>query len=159
METGLALLRETLYTWRVTASDGLEITSGPWWSLTTPEWSNEPPYPPVDPTPADGAEGVPLTQTLFWVADDPDEDDVLTYDVYLGVDPEPGLAASGITQTAWAPPALEYSTEYFWRVVAKDSRGDSTSSALWTFTTRDQPGGLLSRLGRWLGIGKKTESK
>lgn len=153
METGLLLLRETLYTWRVSATDGLEITHGPWWSLTTPEWSNLPPYPPVDPTPADGAEGISLTPTLFWVAEDPDPDDALTFDVYLGTVPDPALAAANRTQTAWAPPALDYSTEYFWRVVAKDSRGDSTSSAVWTFTTRDQPGGLLARIGRWLGIG------
>ena len=156
IETGLALLRETLYTWRVIASDGIELTEGPWWSLSTPEWTNLPPYPPVDPTPANGAGGIFLTQTLFWVADDPDEDDVLTFDVYLGTDPDPPLAASGVTQTAWAPPALDYSTEYYWRVLARDSRGDSTSSAVWTFTTRDQPGGLLGRIGRWLGIGKDT---
>jgi hypothetical protein len=159
METGLTLLRETLYTWRVSATDGLEVTHGPWWSFTTPEWSNLPPYPPADPIPADGAEGISLTTTLFWVAGDPDQDDVLTFDVYLGTDADPPLAAAGRTQTSWAPPALEYSTGYYWRVVSKDSRGDSTSSAVWTFTTRDEPGGLLGRIGRWLGIGKNRNEQ
>lgn len=152
METGLTLLRETLYTWRISASDGIAVTHGPWWSMTTPEWSNEPPVPPADPTPGDGAEGVSLTPALFWVAADPDIDDVLTFDVYLGTDADPPLAAAGLTQTAWAPPALEYSTAYSWRVVARDSHGDSASSTVWTFTTRDQPGGLLERIGRLLGF-------
>jgi hypothetical protein len=151
IETGLALLREALYTWRVSASDGIDVTHGPWWSLTTPEWSNEPPYQPIAPTPADGAEGVSVTPTLFWAADDPDQDDPLTFDICFGVDPDPALTASGVTQTAWDPPSLEYSTEYFWRVVARDSRGDSASSAIWSFTTRPEPGGLLARIQQLLG--------
>jgi hypothetical protein len=159
MVTGLTLLRETLYTWRVSATDGLEVTRGPWWTLTTPEWSNLPPYPPVDPTPADGSEGISVTPTLFWVASDPDQDDPLTFDLYLGTDADPPLAASGRTQTSWAPDLLEYSTPYYWRVVARDSRGDSTSSAVWTFTTRDQPGGMLGRIGRWLGIGDNQKER
>lgn len=43
MDTNLFLLRETMYTWRVIANDGLELTESDWWTFFTPAWSNKPP--------------------------------------------------------------------------------------------------------------------
>ncbi|HER44231.1 MAG TPA: fibronectin type III domain-containing protein [Candidatus Eisenbacteria bacterium] len=147
MGTGLFLLRDTMYTWRVVATDGLESSESPWWTFFTPEWSNEPPFSPADPHPASGEFDVQTTGLhLTWSAGDPDQDDVLTYDVYFGTGSDPGLAASGLSETSLALPALDYDTVYFWRVVSTDSHGESTSSPVWPFSTRAQPGELLARL-------------
>jgi hypothetical protein len=144
METGLFLLRSQTYTWRVIATDGLLITEGDWWTFFTPDYSNEPPYPPADPHPADGAVDVlTLGTVLTWSADDPDTDDVLTYTVFFGTDSDPPLAAGGLDETSWELPLLEYDTEYFWFVVVTDSRDESTAGPVWSFTTRSQPGGVF----------------
>jgi hypothetical protein len=147
IDTGLFLLRDMMYTWRVVATDGLESSESPWWTFFTPEWSNEPPYRPSDPSPASEEFDVQTTGVhLTWSAGDPDQDDVLTYDVYFGTGIDPGLAASGLTETSHTLPPLDYDTVYFWRVVSTDSHGESTSGPVWSFSTRAQPGELLARL-------------
>jgi hypothetical protein len=152
LDTGFGLLRNTMYTWRVVATDGLENSESDWWTFFTPDQFNEPPYEPADPSPADGAIDVQITSVhLTWSAGDPDQDDVLTYDVYFGTGGDPELVATGLTETSYALPALEYDTAYFWSVISTDSRNESAASPLWTFTTRSQPGGFLSRLSQLLG--------
>ena len=152
LDTGLFLLRETMYTWRVVASDGLENSESEWWTFFTPDFSNEPPYPPDDPHPVDLATDIQTVGVhLTWSADDPDENDVLTYNVYFDTHTDPGLVATSLTETAHALPPLDYDTVYFWRISATDSHGEVTFSPTWTFTTRSQPGGLLARLARLLG--------
>lgn len=152
MDTGLFLLRETTYTWRVVASDGIEITEGDWWTFFTPDYSNEPPGEPADPSPTNGAIDVQVAGVhLTWSADDPDDGDALTYNVYFDTVTDPALVATGLTETSWALPALDHNTVYFWSVSSTDSHGEVTFGPTWTFTTRAQPGNLLALLGRLLG--------
>lgn len=152
LDTGLFLLRETMYTWRVVASDGLENSESDWWTFFTPDWSNEPPNAPADPHPTDGAIDIqPVGVHLTWSADDPDENDVLTYNVYFGTDSDPEPVATGLTETSYTLPPLDYDTVYFWRVVSSDSHDESTLGSVWTFTTRAQPGGFFARLAKLLG--------
>ncbi|MCK4549965.1 MAG: hypothetical protein KAU49_07335, partial [Candidatus Krumholzibacteria bacterium] len=100
MDTGLFLLRETMYTWRVIASDGLENSESDWWTFFTPDWSNEPPDEPTNPTPTAGAIDVQITGVhLTWSAEDTDQDDVLTYTVFFGTNDDPELIAAGLTET------------------------------------------------------------
>ncbi len=124
----------TTYHWRVVARDphGHE-TSGPEWSFTTrPE--NYPPNLPTTPSPNAGATSVPVTAVLTWAGSDPDGD-ALTYDVYLGATNPPPLAAGGLTSASYAP-ALDYATQYFWRVVVRDVHGAERVGPVWSFTTR-----------------------
>lgn len=152
MDTGFGLLENTMYTWRVVATDGLENSESAWWTFFTPDEFNEPPNAPADPNPADGAIDVQTTGVhLTWSADDPDEGDALAYTVYFGIDNDPSQIATGLTETSFALLALEYDTVYFWRVSSTDSHGEVTFGPTWTFTTHAQPGGLLARLGRLLG--------
>ena len=73
MDTGFFLERSTTYNWRVIATDDIDVTEGPWWTISTPEWTNEPPYPPSTPSPSDGNTGVQtINLNLTWSADDPD---------------------------------------------------------------------------------------
>ena len=152
MDTGLFLLRNQTYTWRVISTDGLLITEGDWWTFFTPDYSNEPPYPPANPHPADGAVDVLTNGTvLTWSADDPDTDDVLTYTVFFGKTEDPEIVAAGLDETSYELTSLDYDTEYFWYVVVTDSHDESTAGPLWSFTTRPQPGGLLGRLRSLIG--------
>ncbi|MGC9970691.1 MAG: hypothetical protein ABSE56_08885, partial [Bryobacteraceae bacterium] len=61
--------------------------------------------------------------------------------VYFGTAASPALAGN-TTGTSYGPGTLSGNTIYYWRVVAKNSAG-STSSATWSFTTQ-QAGPLNS---------------
>lgn len=125
----------TTYYWRIVAKDYEYSTSGPIWSFTTTQ-GNRPPDEPSDPDPPDGATGIALDVTLQWSCSDPDNDP-LTYDVYFGTDANPPLAASGITTTSWSPGTLDYSTTYYWKIVASDGQAQ-TEGPVWSFTTRSE---------------------
>jgi hypothetical protein len=58
------------------------------------------------------------------------------YDVYFGTDPDPPLFRSNVVGKVLDMERLNKDTTYYWRVVARDDNG-STSSPVWTFTTRD----------------------
>ncbi len=86
-------------------------------------------------TPANAATNVAsYAFSLTWsLVTDPDGDAV-TYDVYFGTAATPATVASteiGKTYT----PTLEVNTTYYWKVVAKDGKGGTSESAVWSFTT------------------------
>lgn len=127
----------TTYYWRVVAREpfGRE-TSGPVWSFTTRPLSY-PPFSPQDPSPPTNATGQPVNITLSWKGNDP-EGDPLLFDVYLGTTTSPPLVASNVPVMYYAPATLNFSTVYYWKVVAKDDHGGVTSGALWKFTTKPE---------------------
>jgi hypothetical protein len=100
--------------------------------------TNEPPNTPGSPSPQDNATGVNLATTLTWNCTDPNGDP-LTYDVYFGTNPNPiTKEGEGLTTASKNVAGLTtYSTDYYWKVVAKDGRGGETSSSIWKFTTKD----------------------
>ena len=73
---------------------------------------------------------------------------VLTqYDVYLDTSNPPAQSVvQGTYATQFAPAQLSYNTTYFWRVVARNSSGE-TSSTVWSFKTgrtTSEPVGIFS---------------
>jgi ribosomal protein L31 len=130
----VSLQAHTVYYWYVVAKDSKGLSSkGPVWSFST---LNNPPYIPSDPIPNPGAMGVNLTTVLAWRGGDPDNDTV-TYDVYLGTDPNPPFY-----KTVSAPSlkvTLKNDTTYYWYVKAKDSLGAVSTGPLWSFTTNRHP--------------------
>jgi len=97
-------------------------------------FTNASPLAPSNPDPTDESPAESTAQKLRWTASDPDGDPV-TYDVYFGTTANPPLVVSGIDKAEYDPGYLEYSTQYYWKVVAKDNHGLSTSGPVWTFTT------------------------
>jgi len=92
---------------------------------------------PANPSPANGATGASTTLLLTWSA----VSGAASYDVYFGTNPNPPFAANR-TGTSYSAPPLAGETTYYWRVVAKNVSG-STSSPTWSFTTQivlDPPG-------------------
>lgn len=101
---------------------------------------NSPPSKPSNPTPAHQALGISIAPTLLWDCSDPDSDP-LTYDVYLDKTPNPTTKiATGISNKSLTGFALESATIYYWKVVAKDSEGNTSEGGPWSFMTFAAPG-------------------
>ena len=95
---------------------------------------NHPPAKPHSPYPANGATNVTITTTLSWQCSDVDNNEI-TYDVYFGTSSNPPKVASNITSNSYNPGTLQYSTTYYWKVVAWDEHRAKNSSQIWYFTT------------------------
>ena len=98
------------------------------------------PKEPYEPHPEDGAKDVPVDVTLSWKCEDPDGD-ALHYDVYLAKS-EDELSTpvkENSAETEYKPGVLEGHTTYYWKVIARDSRGKETEGPVWSFTTQNRP--------------------
>lgn len=90
------------------------------------------PYVPSQPTPSNASASIPVNTNLRWVGGDPNGDSV-SYQVFLSKTNPPLTRIDSTTATSVLP-NLEYSTKYYWKVVASDG-ALSTSSPIWSFTT------------------------
>jgi hypothetical protein len=97
---------------------------------------NLPPYQPSAPYPADGATGASLTVDLTWTGGDPNQGDIVTYDVYFGTSSNPPRVVNNQSGTTYDPGTLAYVTTYHWKIVAWDNHGASTAGPAWSFTTK-----------------------
>ncbi len=128
----------TYYYWRVVAWDNHGVpTTSPIWDFFTEEGPNHSPYEPSNPSPPNNATGVFTCTVLSWTCyGDPDPLDSVTYDVYFGTSSSPPRVVTGQTSTTYNPGTpLLYYTKYYWKIVAIDNHGASTSSILWDFRT------------------------
>ena len=97
---------------------------------------NHPPYEPGTPHPTDGSIKVPTYVVLRWTGGDPDPGDNVTYDVYFGDSlPINNLVSNNQSENCYELTELELNKTYFWRIVAWDNNGESTSGPNWSFTT------------------------
>ena len=103
------------------------------------EWPNSRPNTPELLTPNNGATGVSRSPTLQWSCNDPDgKYDTLKYDIYFGESSSPPLKKSGHGSTSYSPESLEGETKYYWKIVAKDSKGETRESQVWSFSTEKE---------------------
>jgi hypothetical protein len=75
------------------------------------------------------------TAKLEWSATDSDTNDILTYDVYYGLDNPPTakvLENKTSTSVEVTTVALK---RYYWKVVVKDNKGGQTIGQVWNFKT------------------------
>jgi len=132
----------TTYYWKIVAKDNKGATTeGSEWKFTTQ--SNREPNTPSNPSPSNNATNQPLTVTLSWNCSDPDGD-ALTYDVYFGTSSNPTTEISNNQSgKTFSKNNLSAGTMYFWKVVAKDSKGATTEGPVWKFTTSSVPEGMV----------------
>ncbi|MBN3034195.1 MAG: hypothetical protein JW861_01300, partial [Bacteroidales bacterium] len=97
-------------------------------------YQNQPPAAPSGPNPVNNATGQPLDTQLSWTCSDP-ENDPLTFDVYFGTSTPPPQVSAGQASYTYNPGNLDFSTEYFWKVVAHDDHGNTTEGPVWSFKT------------------------
>ena len=81
-----------------------------------------PPSAPVLTAPINGASGVSLIPILTWAV----AAGASSYDVYFGVAPAPSFTTN-TTAASYQPTGVRCRTRYYWRVVAKNGGGASTS--------------------------------
>ena len=126
----------TTYYWMIVSWDDLGLsTPGDQWLFTTQSEPNNPPYPPSDPSPIDGAIDVDIHTMLSWVGGDPDPGDIVTYDVYFGTSSSPPQLIGNQTDSSYQPSTLQENTTYYWRIVAWDAQQSSSAGPLWSFTS------------------------
>lgn len=89
-------------------------------------------------SPANEATNVTRDLILTWEQSTDVEEDEITYDVYLGESEnlsENELVASDMSELSYIPTGIEFSKNYYWKVIAKDTKGASSSSSVFSFTT------------------------
>lgn len=111
------------------------------------ESQNLPPNVPSNPSPINGAIDQSINVDLGWTGGDPDPGDTVTYDVYFEKDdPTPDvLVSDDQSGTTFDPGTLEYSTHYYWQIIAKDNNGVTTPGPVWDFFTEDAPTPLTKK--------------
>ncbi len=134
------LVPETTYYWTIVAKDANGQSSSGTRSFTTEDAPcTAAPTAVTLTAPASGATNIPIAQDLAWSGGDSQCPGLTaTYDVYFGTVSPPPLALDGAGAKTWDPGTLQYSTTYFWRVIAVDQNG-STSSSVQSFTTVAAP--------------------
>jgi uncharacterized protein (TIGR02145 family) len=97
---------------------------------------NQAPQVPSNPSPLNGATEQSTAITLSWSCSDPDGDP-LSYDIYFDTVPSPLalLAADHAGTSLTIGYTLEFEYTYYWKVVAKDDEGSSTTGSVWSFVT------------------------
>jgi hypothetical protein len=129
------LYLSTLYSWRIDTRSVSGTTKGDVWTFTTIA-APPPPPPAANPSPMNLATNIGVTTSLIWAG----SGQATSYDVYLGTSLPSTPTAAGVTSTSYTPhSALAYSTQYSWRVDAKNA-GGTTQGPVWTFTTGAAPG-------------------
>ncbi|UCD14469.1 MAG: hypothetical protein JSW60_03370 [Thermoplasmatales archaeon] len=129
----------TTYYWMIIAWDNHSASNESLiWNFTTR--GNSPPNPPSNPSPGDGATNIDINADLSWTCSDPD-DDTLIYDVYFEADDSSPDELVSLDQsgTTYEPGMLNYSTTYYWKIIAEDTIGESTEGSIWSFTTEAPP--------------------
>jgi len=87
--------------------------------------------------PGQNSDEVVLNPTIQWEGDDP-EDESLTYSLYFGTSlSELKLVVENVSSNVYSP-SLNYSTDYFWKILVSDGYNIIESEIL-MFTTIDEP--------------------
>jgi len=83
------------------------------------------------PTPSTNSNGIPVSSILSWKGGNSTE----TYDLYFGVNNDPQIIATDLSQNYYNLGILENSTTYYWKVVSKNGYGMLIENPVWNFTT------------------------
>ncbi|MBK6764993.1 MAG: T9SS type A sorting domain-containing protein [bacterium] len=122
------------YVWRVDPTNDFGTTTGTTWHFSTE--AELPPLPDqvANPSPANGAQNVPVTLTLVsWGAANGAE----SYQIYWGLTSTPDyLGAIPMTNFVMTNDLL-FDTMYYWRINSVNQAG-VTEGALWSFRTEAQ---------------------
>ena len=128
---GLGLNANTTYFWYVVPNLS-GATASNTWSFTTTGGVQAPGV-PTNLWPGNGTANVSLTPTLTWSP----ASGAANYLVYFGTT-NPPYAAGRTGGASYSPGQLGGNTTFYWRVVAQNALG-STSSAIISFTTMTSP--------------------
>jgi len=135
------LSANTTYYWKIVSKDPNGGTSqSETWSFST---INNGPGALTLTAPADAETEVVLDATLTWEASIDPDGDAVVYDVYFGTEATPTAIVSANQSGTSYTPTLEGNNTYFWKVVAKDDKGASSESEIWSFSTLNNTPALV----------------
>ncbi|MBC7912513.1 MAG: hypothetical protein H7Y07_00180 [Pyrinomonadaceae bacterium] len=134
----VTILRNTPYSWYTTSKSSRVAASAQsdvwkFYNSGPGEVSNAPF--PADITAPSMAQSVAVTNgliTLYWTGSDVDGD-IIGYDVYFGTTNAPTLLKSNITEGFLAAVSVEPNKTYFWKITTRDSKGNTSVSAVYQF--------------------------
>jgi hypothetical protein len=136
----VTLKRNTPYSWYVTSkSSKSPVTAkSSIWKFYNPGLgtSSFPPYPAeiISPTLGQKVTAINGKLTLQWRGLDTDND-ILNYDVYFGTSNAPGILQSKLSETSLANVAVNPATTYYWKVITRDAKGNTSDSGTFQFIT------------------------
>ena len=134
----ITLTRNTPYSWYIISK--LAASTSPAQSETWkfynagPATSSYAPFPADALTPVMGA-NVTATGgkvTLSWTGSDADND-IASYDVYLGTTNTPAVLSANVKASPLADVAVNANTTYYWKVITKDAKGNTSDSGVYQF--------------------------
>jgi len=129
----------TSYYWKVIVSDGRDETESGTWSFTVDLSPNA--VPEVQLTALSEGDTVQSDSVVLKWGGNDEDDDSLSYDVYLDTTPNPTKkVAVGLTEEFYEVTGLEEGTTYYWKVVVKDEQ-EEVSSAVGEFTVKQEKDG------------------
>jgi hypothetical protein len=134
----LTLARNTPYSWFVTSKSSKSATTA-----VSPTWkfynsgsgaTSYPPYPAeiISPTLGQKITAANGKLTLQWRGLDTDND-IVNYDVYFGTSNAPGILQSKLSETSLPNVAVNPSTTYYWKVITRDAKGNTSDSGTFQF--------------------------
>lgn len=137
----LTLKRNTPYSWYVLSKSSKNPTTAnsTTWKFYNagPASSTYPPYPAEIVSPTLGQNLTPINGkiNLQWRGSDADND-IINYDIYLGTSSTNlTLIKSQHTTSTLADVAVNANTTYYWKVITRDSKGNTSDSGLFEFRT------------------------
>ena len=137
----VAVKRNTPFSWFVTSKSTLTTKttdSNTWKFYTTgPVQIFYTPFPAEAISPTIGQQITGNKVSLRWKGADVDND-ISAYDVYFGTDANPPILQSKLaaSTTTIADLSVVAGTKYYWKVVTKDAKGNSSSSEIFQFTVK-----------------------
>ena len=133
------LLKGVPYQWSITTrnEETQEVAvSEEWFFYNAGSQTTYPPFPARILDPAEGATVVRDISgeiTLSWAGADADND-IQSYEVYLGMDPDPQqLIASPSVNLTQISAGVAVDSLYYWRVVTIDQEGNASDSGVFSF--------------------------
>jgi len=137
----LTLKRNTPYSWYVLSKSSKNPTTAnsTTWKFYNagPASSTYPPYPAEIVSPTLGQNLTPTNGkiNLQWRGSDADND-IINYDIYLGTSgTNLTLIKSQHTTSTLADVAVNANTTYYWKVITRDAKGNTSDSGLFEFRT------------------------
>lgn len=136
----LTLKRNTPYSWYVTSKSNNSSTTAnsPTWKFynSGPGLSSYPPYPAELVSPSLGQTVTPTGGkiALAWKGSDADND-IANYDVYLGTSSSLTLIKAQHLASPLTDVAVNANTTYYWKVITRDAKGNTSDSGVFEFKT------------------------
>ena len=135
------LKRNTPYSWSVTSkvANSNTTTQSDIWKFynSGPSVVSYAPFPAEIVAPAMGQTVVTSNAkiTLSWNGSDVDND-ILNYDIYLSDSSAPALLQSKVVENTLKDVAVSTGKIYYWKVITRDTKGNTSDSGVYQFTTK-----------------------